>query len=66
VICRINMNPEMAMGEFLKKLSPELMSEHVSARACLSNVPLYFPMPYIYIYSDTAYMVSVIIQAYLI
>jgi hypothetical protein len=44
------MNPEMAMSEFLKKLSPELMSDRVSVRASLSNVPWYFPIPYILVF----------------
>jgi hypothetical protein len=48
VVCHINMNPEMAMGELVKNLSLELMSDHVSVRGSLSNVPWYFPMPYVF------------------
>lgn len=50
VVCHINMNPEMAMGEFVKNLSPDLMSDHASVRASLRHVPWYFLMPYIFLY----------------
>jgi hypothetical protein len=48
VVCHSNMNPEMSRREFLEKLSLELVSDHVSVRASLSNVLWYFPMPYIF------------------
>lgn len=48
VVCHINMNPQMAMGEFVKNLSPNLMSDHASVRASLRHVPWYFPMPYMF------------------
>jgi hypothetical protein len=55
----INMNPQMGMGEFLKKLSPEFVSDHASVHVSFICITVFFE----YIYFGTSYMAPVLLEA---